>query len=84
MSHFTYLIFTYTYIFLHINLILHFPLLGDRADQGIGTAALKVIAECIHRSRVKDIGLAMLAPKDSEDVQFGFVREVVNRRSKAT
>ena len=39
--------------------------IGDRADQGIGTAALRVISECIHRSRVKEIGLAMLVLKTS-------------------
>jgi hypothetical protein len=41
--------------------------IGDRADQGIGTAALRVISECIHRSRVKEIGLSMLVIKTPEN-----------------
>jgi hypothetical protein len=41
--------------------------IGDRADQGIGTAALRVISECIHRSKVKEIGLTMLVPQKSEN-----------------
>jgi len=43
--------------------------IGDRGGHGgIGTAAIKVIAECIHRSKVKEIGLVMLKPKESDDV----------------
>ena len=43
--------------------------IGDRADQGIGTAALRIISECIHRSRVKEIGLAMLILKEAQEAR---------------
>ncbi len=39
---------------------------SHRSDQGIGTAALRVISECIHRSRVKEIGITMLVRKESD------------------
>jgi len=34
--------------------------LGVSTDQGIGTAAAKVVADCIHCSRVKEMGQALL------------------------
>ena len=43
--------------------------IGDRTDQGIGTAALRVISECIHRSRVKEIGMAMLILKEPKEIK---------------
>ena len=42
---------------------------ADRTDQGIGTAALRVISECIHRSRVKEIGITMLVLKEADDAR---------------
>jgi len=50
--------------------------IGDRADQGIGTAALRVISECIHRSRVKEIGLAMLALKTPENAAMSLYEKL--------
>jgi len=35
--------------------------IGTRTDQGIGTAAAKVVADCIHCSHVKEIGLALMS-----------------------
>jgi len=34
--------------------------LGENADPGIGTDAAKVVADCIHSSNVKEMGLALL------------------------
>lgn len=38
-------------------------ILGDKVEKGIGKAAVKVVAECIHQSRVKETGLVMLDSK---------------------
>jgi hypothetical protein len=41
-------------------------------DPGIGTDAAKVVADCIHNSRVKEIGLALLRePSEQQDRSLG-------------
>lgn len=44
-------------------------MIGDRANQGIGHSAIKVIDECIHRSKVKELGIVMLKQIDIDDSQ---------------
>ena len=44
---------------------------GTKTDQGIGTAAAKVVADCIHCSHVKEIGISLLnknAYEPTEDI----------------
>jgi hypothetical protein len=41
--------------------------LGHQIEKGIGKAAVKVIADCIHHSRVKELGTVMLETSLSEN-----------------
>ena len=43
---------------------------GNTIGQGIGKAATKVVADCIHRSRVRDIGMLMLKANALEGGTF--------------
>eukprot|EP00536_Pseudo-nitzschia_multiseries_P017308 jgi/Psemu1/248066/estExt_Genewise1.C_14790007 len=61
--------------------------LGESNDPGIGIGAAKVVSECIHSSRVKEIGAVLLRkfthePEDDDDVLQSYDRLSVDEVQK--
>lgn len=57
-------------------------ILGTNSEQGIGKAAVKVIADCIHHSRVKEIGLVMLDTTLSENPNENHSHSIYEKLSR--